>query len=410
MDVERDTETPETPSDNDLLQRLYQALPEFAEFFRLARTSRRAYPRKLVVIESDHVRSWIEARSGCVNTARVYYAEARRLLTWAVAIAAKPLRSLSREDLHLYRTFLLEPDPRWIGPKTPALFDDGTLNPQWRPFEKALTPAHVLQVSRILKSLFDYLIDCGYRDTNPLYILRAARLQLAPRKNQTAGSSTPAALHIEQWRAVLEAIDAIPNTARDQLNYFYERSRFLFRLFYHLGAHIGELEISTMSDFYQRDNGNWYWQVKRRGNVEHIDVNDDMLEALKRYRQHHGFEPLPTATDRSPLLLDRIGREAISGRQIFNNVKEVFSLAAEILSRSDPHLAAQLQYASPRWIRNAAALHSVQLCEKSAEELVGVQLHLRHPKLEKTLGYVRNTEKIRRAAADRLSKNIKQIS
>lgn len=168
--------------------------------------------------------------------------------------------------------------------------------------------------------------------------------------------------------------------------------------------------MHTMSDFRQHDDGRWYWHVRRRGKVEHIYVNDDMLDALKQYRQHIGLELLPTPADRSPLLLNRAGQKSITGRQLLRNVKEVFMLAAKILLKRDPSLATQLQRASPRWIRNATALHSVQLCEQSVEELAGVQLHLRYSRLENTLGYVRNAEMARRAAADRLSTNTKQAS
>lgn len=412
MDIEWDLVAPAIPSGNLLPVHLYRALTEFADRCPRTETLRtNTYAHELIAVEVEveHIRSWIEVRSGSLNTARTYYSEARRLLMWAVAIAVKPLRYLSREDLYSYRTFLLEPNPAWIGPKTPSLFPDGKVNPRWRPFEKALTPKHVLHIHRILKSLFDYLADCGYRENNPLHAARGAKVASAHHKERAANPTIPPALNIDQWHAVLEAIEALPRGNRDQLNY-YERSRFLLRLFYHLGARTGEIAMHTMSDFRQRDDGCWYWQVRKGSSVEHIDVNDDMLNALIRYRQHIGIELLPTSDDRSPLLLNRAGQKAISGRQILRNVKEVFLLAAEILLKRDPLLAAQLRRASPRWIRNTMALHSVQLCEQSIEELAGVQLHLRHSRLENTLGFVRNAEKARRAAADRLSAITKQAS
>lgn len=408
MDVEWDTVAPATPSGNLLPPYLCRGLMECTERCRPTKTPRHhEYPREIVALEADYVRSWIEARSGSIKTTMSYYAEARRLLMWTMAIAGKPLRDLSREDLYSYRDFLLAPDPGWIGPRTLSIYSDGTVNSQWRPFEKALTPAYVLHVHSVLRSLFDHLVERGYRNNNPLHAARGAKAPPAHHRRRIAAATTSTALHIDQWHAVLEAIEALPRDTRDQINY-YERSRFLMRLFYHLGARAGELVRRTMSDFRQHDNGSWYWQVTRHGNVEHVDVNDDMLDALKKYRQHLELEPFPAPTDRTPLILSLTGRKGLSQRQMFCNVKEIFSLAAELLSKRDPQRAAHLRCASPRWIRNTTAVHSVQLCEQSAEELVGVQLFLRHSKLENTLGHVHDVEKARQAAAERLSANMKK--
>lgn len=338
--------------------------------------------------------AWIHDRAASPKTKRVFLAEARRLFWWAWRRARKPLSSLTRDDFVIYREFLLDPGKDAIGSQKVPFLKDGVLNPAWRPFiikirdgkpEGKLSEAHVEHVFAVLKSLFKYLVDMGYLDGNPLAGMRARAKASMGDHSRRQSDPTERALDEEQWHAVIEAIEELPKETPGQRNY-YERVRFMMRLFYLLGARIGELASHRMQDFKLRKT-RWVWSVMGKGGKEEdVPVNQELLEALKRYRRHLGLPPLPVAGEDLPLLLNKTGARRIGDRQAFRIVKEVFALGAARLTASHPDKAEQLKNASPHWIRHATATYLARRA-KTIKDLIGVQRIMRHTKLKTTLEY-----------------------
>lgn len=348
------------------------------------------------------VRAWIADRASSPATERAYLSEARRLMLWAIREAGKALADLHRADLEAYREFLADPQPAstWCGPKVPYLLEDGHSNPRWRPFVAPLTTAVIAQSFVRLNSLFDYLVETGYLDGNPL---GGARRRAKRAMGERTGTPMPLerAIDQEQWRAVLETIEAMPRRTPGEQN-VYERARYLVRVFYHLGARIGELATHTMGDFVEID-GAWYWRVTGKGGKDAtLDVNDDLLAALRQYRAHLALDPLPAPGETTPILLSRSGGKPITSRQAYRIITAIFRETATRIEAGNPDGAAKLRAASPHWLRHATASHSASLAE-NMEELLAVQRHMRHSKLDTTLGYVHTEDAARRKVAQRLA-------
>jgi hypothetical protein len=70
----------------------------------------------------EAIAAWLRTKhdpNGTGNTAthRAYRKEAERLLLWAILEQGKPLSSLTVEDVHAFKWFLIAPPARWCGPR-----------------------------------------------------------------------------------------------------------------------------------------------------------------------------------------------------------------------------------------------------------------------------------------------------
>lgn len=335
---------------------------------------------KLIAADTDLVaiNAWLAEFDHSPQTQRSYRKEAERLLLWALSVRGKPLSSLMREDMQAYEVFLSDPQPRerWCGPRAPR-YSEG-----WRPFEKPLSPASQRQALIIINALFSYLVSAGYLKGNPLALMR--RRRSAP---VSEAKSIERFLEQDLWHAVLEHIERLPRKTARQLAQ-YERLRYLFRLLYLLGPRVSEIASHTMSSFIQ-SRGRWWWKVLGKGQrEERVPVNDDMLQALYRYRQFHDLPALPQPDEQTPLLLSVTGRNAISANMIYRLVKEVVKAAAAQLEADEPHRAAKLRQASTHWFRHTFVTHQAD----AGVELRHLNKSARHRKLETTAIYLHADE------------------
>ncbi|MCY1261362.1 hypothetical protein D9M68_108520 [compost metagenome] len=93
---------------------------------------------------------------------------------------AKPLSSLTHEDLLAYERFLADPQPaaRWVLTGSKKL---ARSHPDWRPFAGPLSPGSVRQAMVILNACFTWLTEAGYLAGNPLALARRRRAPSRPR-------------------------------------------------------------------------------------------------------------------------------------------------------------------------------------------------------------------------------------
>jgi integrase len=117
-----------------------------------------------------------------------------------------------------------------------------------------------------------------------------------------------------QWHYVIKTAEELADQGSD----YHGRTLFMISALYLMYLRISELVASSrwtpkMNDFAQDSDQNWWFTTVGKGNKQRqIAVSDTMLEALKRWRQHLGLLPLPSAADNSPLIPKTIGKGPIS--------------------------------------------------------------------------------------------------
>ena len=119
----------------------------------------------------------------------------------------------------------------------------------------------------------------------------------------------------------------------------------------------------SMGDFRQDTHGNWWFTTVGKGNKERdISVSDEMLVALRRFRQFLGMTPLPLPGDSTPLIPKVRGKGGItSTRQIRFIVQECFDMAVERLkAQGEPEEADALQVATVHWLRHTGISEDVK--------------------------------------------------
>ncbi len=79
----------------------------------------------------------------------------------------------------------------------------------------------------------------------------------------------------------------------------HERSLFIIKALYSMYLRISELAVSKrwepqMGHFHHDQDGHWWFTTVGKGNKQRIiSVSDDMLAALKQYRQYLNLPPCP---------------------------------------------------------------------------------------------------------------------
>ena len=354
---------------------------ELLQFPDASHASNRAAPSIACQLAADNdldaVRAWLAEFHQVPQTLRTYRKEAERLLLWALIERGKPLSSLTREDLLLYEAFLANPQPqeRWCGKRLPRT------NAQWRPFLGPLAPHSRKQALLIINSLFGYLVRAGYLAGNPLALMRR-------RNSGEHQRQVERFLEQDQWQALLATVQDLPRSAEREQRYA-ERSRYLIALLYLLGPRVSEVAEHTMGSFVQI-RGRWWWQVVGKGSKQaQVPVNQEMLDALTRYRQFYGLARLPTPEESTPLVMNLQGTKGIGGNMIYRIIKQLVNQAADHLAITNPYQAAKLRRASTHWLRHTSITHQVE---------AGINLHFlqrnaRHARLDTTGRYIHAEEK-----------------
>lgn len=97
-----------------------------------------------------------------------------------------------------------------------------------------------------------------------------------------------------------------------------ERILFILSALYLMYRRISELVSNDrwapmMKHFYQKTDGSWWFKVVGKGNkLREIAVSDDMLAALKRYRDKLHLNPIPLPTEKTYLLPKEKGKSPMT--------------------------------------------------------------------------------------------------
>lgn len=315
------------------------------------------------------------------DTFTAYRRELERFLQWLWIIHKKLLKSVTRNDIRDYLSFVKNPHKSWIGNKTVSRFVINSsgkreVNKEWRPFvvktpkssrycsgniaqevSYQLSNKSLTAIFSCLSSFFVFLQQERYMDINPISLVRQKKAYLQRSQNRKITRK----LSNTQWEYVLSAAEEMAKEHRR-----YERTLFLISAFYLLGLRISELAYShermaLMNNFAPDKNGLWWYTTIGKGNkLRDVAVPAELLEALKRYRGYLGLTPLPARGESTPLFPAYRSKNGLGARQIRNLVQEVFNRAIlQLHDQGNIDEAEDLSTATVHWLRHTAISNEV---------------------------------------------------
>ncbi len=318
---------------------------------------------------------FLKTYSHSKDTFTAYRREIERFLQWVWLYHRVLLKDLTRASLRDYMEFVTNPPEEWIGKMPTSRFivqgDSRIPNPRWRPFllksgkkllrqmkPKGCYELNALSLDFImaaLRSLFTFLQEEGYIEHSPVVaIKRRARRQ---QKNRVTRC-----LSATQWTYILKSAEKMAS-----LNKKHERTLFILSALYLLGVRISELahteeRPAMMGNFAPDRKGLWWYTTVGKGNkIRDIAVPEELLQALKRYRESIGLPPLPRR-DEQICLLPSIKGGGLGTRHIRALVQEVFDRAMLQLQRdSKLDEALDLANATVHWIRHTTISNDVEI-------------------------------------------------
>lgn len=324
---------------------------------------------------------FLKSYANSKDTFTSYRREVERMLHWAWLVGKKPLKEINRNDVRDYLSFVTNPPKNWMSTKITSRFietsDAGRIpNPQWRPFvakvskvarrhgkepNKAkyqLSNKSIEAIFAVLSSMFIYLQQEEYLDVNPIALIRQKKSYI---QRQQARKVTRK-LSFLQWNYVITTCEEM---AREDQQ--HERTLFLMSAFYLLGLRISELayakdRMATMGNFAPDKRGLWWYTTVGKGNkIRDVAVPNELLAALKRYREFLNLTPLPHRDEPTPLFPKQKGQAGLGTRQIRNIVQMVFDRAIDKLQAiGKKDEAEDLATATVHWLRHTAISNEVE--------------------------------------------------
>ena len=318
--------------------------------------------------------NFLKQYQGNKATFEAYRREIERLLQWTGYIARKSVILLKRQDIENYLTFCLKPPKSWIAVKRVPRFVEQAgkriPNPTWRPFvvtvskyehKKEVKPDkgnyHLSQkalqeIFTVLTSFYNYLVLEEKISINPVALIKQKSKYLQKQQKQAPVRR----LSDQQWQRCLKMVKEMATHDPSK----HERTLFILSAFYLLYLRISELVESDrwspqMGHFYRDSQNRWWFKTVGKGNkMRDIAVSDDMLSALKRYRESQGFSSLPLPNEKIPLLSKEKGKGAItSTRHLRRLVQMCFDKAINHLRKERNYTEANaLESATVHWLRH----------------------------------------------------------
>ena len=290
----------------------------------------RAVGHCAIAAQSDReaIALWIASRAHSEHTRQLYIRHADRFHRWSVMIMAKPISAITPEDLLHYRRFLLDPPAGWISTRKYS-----REHPQWRPFERAQTPASVRVSMTILAGMFAYLVEAGYLQHN---IFSLAKKEKLTRRNAVVQR----VVSTGQIDEIGKTIEALP---RDM---HYHRSRWLFALLGLTGLRISEAVNATMGQVFQDGEFSFLRIVGKGDKEREIPLPGLLMQELGLFRQS-----LSKTDDSTPLLGSRMTRQ-----HAHRIIKRVLELTADRLrAEGREEEAVAMARPSAHWWRHTYA-------------------------------------------------------
>lgn len=315
------------------------------------------------------------------DTFTAYRREVERYLHWSWLICKKSVKEVTRNDFRDYLQFVNKPPKTWLGTKTVNRFIIDAMglrqpNPEWRPFVakvsktarrlgKKPSKAHyqlsnksMQAIFATLSSFYTFLQQESYLEVNPIALIRQKKSYTQHEQTRKVTRK----LSKLQWHFVIVTAEEM---AAENLQ--HERTLFLMSAFYLMGLRISELayqpgRAATMASFSPDKHGLWWYTTVGKGNkIRDVAVPDELLSALKRYRDYLDLPPLPSRSENTPLLPKLKGKQGLGTRQIRNIVQAVFDRAIyKLHAKQKPDEAEDLTTATVHWLRHTAISSEVE--------------------------------------------------
>lgn len=338
--------------------------------------------RRAADTDLEYALKFLYSYNGSTATYNSYRREIERLLQWCWRIQKLSVIGLKREHIEAFIQFCANPPMAWIGTKNVARFKstqgERVANKEWRPFvattskvefkrgveanAKQFYPsqAAIKATFTALSSFYEYLIQEGLIESNPVALIKQKskfirRDQMQPVVRRISNT---------QWDYVLETAEQMAADNPGE----HERTLFIINCLFAMYLRISELvadERATpvMGDFSKDYDGNWWFSVTGKGNKNRtITVCNDMLNALKRYRQYRGLSPYPTLGEQTPIVPKQTGKGPVtSTRHIRRIVQDCFDMAYQRMREDGlEDDAYDLNMATVHWLRHTGISEDVK--------------------------------------------------
>lgn len=282
------------------------------------------------------------------RTLKGYYRSVVRLFLWSWIVKNKPVSSLLYPDMKDFIEFCRDPQPRqfWCRSITLNLW-----KPFGRPFGDVRSAPESITGWDGVATMFQYWVNIGYVVGNPIGDAFSTRTTGTGGRPSVRRKAVAALYDVDDWMAVQKALDMLPcDTSLDEQ--FAERARFLFSIFFYLGATYAEIAQGHMNNF-RKEGGVWFWHPIKTGvrpRPTKVWVHSEMLAALMRYRTFQRMSPLPAPDENVGLIFPYrsakrkdLPTKSIAPSHYYTTVQRVAELAVECLPAHLRHKAPSLR-------------------------------------------------------------------
>lgn len=346
--------------------------------------------------------AWLKVRATNPNTERAYRREAERLLLWAVLEKGVPLSSLSVDDMADYRDWLAAlgrtppeqwrwviEQERWIGQRHVPRWKK-----EWKPFSGPLDHRSQAHAFTVLKSMFEWMTDLRYLDSNPLEAVAKPRLLLGA-DDDIPDVELTRALTRPQMKYVFDYLHQLPIDAR------VIRLRFVIAFAYATGLRLSELANAKTKHLYSaplktRLGVRWMLKVLGKGDKPRpVPMPTGVMQALREY-----FEFRDTNLEGDEFLIGRLNGKTtnrLDPTVIYKMLRDFFKeVAWDMRGNGHTEDAAKLERATTHWLRHTRGTHSAEFMHQHM-----IQKLLGHASLATTSIYTS-------AEADELYENMEK--
>jgi site-specific recombinase XerD len=329
------------------------------------------------------MRQFLKQYNGSNATFNSYRREIERFTQWLWLVAKKSLTQIKRSDIEDYLYFCQAPPKTWIGtthvPRFILKNGQALPNPTWKPFVATVSKKEhadgkepkpgdyifsqtaIRSVFAIISSLYNYLMDEGYVEINPVMLIRQKSKFI--RKQQTQKQIRR--LSTTQWNYVITTAEDLADNNPEK----HERTLFIMSALYSMYLRISELTASMrwtpqMGHFRRDNNRLWWFTTVGKGNKERdISVSDTMLNTLKRYRRSLNLTELPSIGEQYPLIPKMVGKGAVTDTRLIRRIVQFcFDEAANRLRAKNLFEEAdQLMSATVHWLRHTGISDDVKI-------------------------------------------------
>ena len=337
----------------------------------------------LVGAQSDieAIMSWLEEFEDSPHTHRTYQKESLRFLMWSYQSLNLTLIELKKQDIHKYREFLTNPQPRslWCQPLEIQIGN----KKQWQPFKGPLSENSIKISMTILSGLFSYLHHAQYLPANPFKLIKKKSVLFQANIQEQQIELQERILSLDEFVLILGTLEQMEKEEIESSKWC-SRARFILLFLAFTGLRVSELENAKWKDL-QQIQGHWWLKVLGKGSkLARVPINTECLEIIENYQRDISHTPNIEET-----LICQLNRKGVfvtdkklSSRSMNFIFKKIINHID--LKTNDNLLIQKLQKFSPHWLRHFSA---------SQQALANIPLHFikahhRHSKEDTTRLYV----------------------